>query len=79
MVRKDPYQVSSRPECLCTIITQSGDELLSSETIYESGPYGSMKGGEWFTDFWQSLDGFDFNPKHWPDGINVRHGERIDR
>ncbi len=64
---------------MCTIITQSGDELLSSETIYESGPYGSMKGGEWFTDFWQSLDGFDFNPKHWPDGINVRHGERIDR
>ena len=57
----------------------SGDELLSHASYYESGPYGSTRGGEWFTDFYQSLDGSVIKPAHWPDGINIRHGERIDR
>ncbi len=52
--------------------------MLSSDDYFVSGPYGSMNGGEWFTDFWQSLDGKDYNPKHWPDGITLRYGERID-
>ncbi len=34
----------------------SGEAWLNGD-FYESGPYGSMNGGDWFTDFWQSLDG----------------------
>ena len=53
--------------------------MLGHEIYFTSGPYGSMNGGDWFTDFWQSLDGKEYNPTHWPSGVNLRHGERIDR
>ena len=55
-----------------------GDEILNLSTYYESGPYGGTQGGEWFTDFYQSLDGRTIRPNHWPDAINIRSGGRID-
>jgi len=42
-----------------------------------SGPYGG-EGGEWFNDWWVSLDGSDYHPKRPPQQINVRAGERVD-
>ena len=55
-----------------------GEELLEQYSTYVSGPYGSPRGGEWFTDFYQSLDGTVVRPKHWPSQINVGAGERVD-
>ena len=42
-----------------------------------SGPVGGT-GGEWFTDWWESLDGTDYHPKRPPQQINIWAGERID-
>ena len=56
-----------------------GDDVIGAEEYYESAHYGSVRGGEWFTDFWQSLDGRRIKPNHWPDGINIRYGLSIDR
>ena len=42
-----------------------------------TGPYGGL-GGEWFTDWWESLDGVDYHPKRPPQHINVWAGERVD-
>ena len=55
-----------------------GDELLDHYETYVSGPYGSPRAGEFFTDFYQSLDGSVVRPKHWPSQINIGAGERID-
>ena len=46
--------------------------------LYSSGPFGSDYTGEWFSDWWQSLDGRTVKPQHWPDQINIRAGGRID-
>ncbi len=51
---------------------------FSQVVVYDSGPFGSNYRGEWFTDFWQSLDGRRVKPQHWPDQINIRAGGRID-
>ena len=42
-----------------------------------TGPYGGL-GGEWFTDWWESLDGVDYRPKRPPQHINIWAGERVD-
>ena len=62
----------------CHVASLLGDEILNLSTYYESGPYGGTQGGEWFTDFYQSLDGRTIRPNHWPDAINIRSGGRID-
>lgn len=67
-----------RLSCPETISQIYGDEVLSRDLYFESGPFGGTKGGEWFTDFWQSLDGRVIKPTHWPDVINIRSGERVD-
>ncbi|XP_059082356.1 uncharacterized protein LOC131879895 [Tigriopus californicus] len=61
-----------------TISEIYGGEVLPSDHYFESGPFGGTQGGEWFTDFWQSLNGRVIKPTHWPDAINVRSGERVD-
>jgi len=62
-----------------TFHTVSGSEITAGDSYFSSGPYGSEWEGEWFTDFWQSLDGSRIRPDHWPDAMNVRYGQRIDR
>ena len=42
-----------------------------------TGPYGGL-GGEWFTDWWESLDGVDYHPKRPPQQLNIWAGERVD-
>lgn len=63
-----------------TISQIYGEELLSQWNIYVSGPYGSqsVKDGQFFTDFRQSLNGRSVQPNHWPDSINIRSGDSID-
>ena len=46
--------------------------------VIESGPYGG-DGGEWFTDWWESLDGMDYQPKHPVQQVNIRAGGRVDQ
>ena len=43
----------------------------------KSSPQGD--GGKWFTDWWESLDGTDYEPKHPPQQINIRAGGRVDQ
>jgi len=54
-----------------------GLETTSTWKEVVTGPYGGQ-GGIWFTDWWQSLDGYDYHPKRPPQQINVRAGERVD-
>jgi len=61
-----------------TISEIVGDDFLDDSVYFESGPYGSNNDGSWFTDFRQKLDGSRFEPRHWPDTINVRAGQSID-
>merc|ERR1711971_973080 len=59
-----------------TILTQgqgTGDAWREIVT----GPYGGP-GGEWFTDWWESVDGHDYHPKRPPQQITVRAGGRVD-
>jgi len=55
-----------------------GDSVMGQLELYSSGPFGSDYTGEWFSDWWQSLDGHTVKPQHWPDQINIRAGGRID-
>ena len=45
--------------------------------VIETGPYGG-DGGQWFTDWWETLDGTDYEPKHPPQQVNIRAGGRVD-
>ena len=45
--------------------------------MIDTGPYGG-DGGQWFTDWWESLDGTDYQPKHPPQQVNIRAGGRVD-
>ena len=56
----------------------TGDSVMGQLELYSSGPFGSDHTGEWFSDWWQSLDGHTVKPQHWPDQINIRAGGRID-
>ena len=64
------------PNSNCFIYT--GDSVMGQLELYSSGPFGSDYTGEWFSDWWQSLDGHTVKPQHWPDQINIRAGGRID-
>ena len=55
-----------------------GDEMMGDSLYYETGPYGSFRDGSWFTDFWQDLNGRNWQPIHWPEIINIRSGDAID-
>ena len=55
-----------------------GDGMMSDSLYYETGPYGSFRDGSWFTDFWQDLNGRNWQPIHWPEIINIRSGDAID-
>ena len=55
-----------------------GDEMMGDSLYYETGPYGSFRDGSWFTDFWQDLNGRNWEPIHWPEIINIRSGDAID-
>ena len=59
-----------------TISTIPGLEVAQWH-IVTTGPYGGQ-GGDWFTDWWESLDGDDYHPKRPPQQINVRAGQRVD-
>ena len=63
---------------LTDMITLKGDDFLEDSLYFESGPFGSNNDGTWFTDFRQMLDGSRFEPRHWPDTINLRAGQGID-
>jgi len=63
------------PETISEIF---GDDFLEDSLYFESGPFGSNNDGTWFTDFRQMLDGSRFEPRHWPDAINLRAGQGID-
>ena len=74
---------SKNPEFFSDVICASpliwtGDSVMGQLEIYSSGPFGSDHTGEWFSDWWQSLDGHTVKPQHWPDQINIRAGGRID-
>ena len=60
------------------MLTLKGDDFLEDSLYFESGPFGSNNDGTWFTDFRQMLDGSRFEPRHWPDTINLRAGQGID-
>jgi len=54
-----------------------GSEVLGQVSRLTSGPYGGG-GGEFFTDWWQRVDGSDYQPKNPPSQINIRAGGRVD-
>ena len=55
----------------------SGTENIGRLRVERTGPYGG-DGGEWFTDWWESLDGTKYQPIHPPQQINIRAGGRVD-
>ena len=63
---------------LWSLLMPTGDSVMGQLEIYSSGPFGSKYTGEWFSDWWQSLNGHAVKPQHWPDQINIRAGGRID-
>lgn len=80
---EDPHNVGHHPYEKDREENLSISEFLGAENIgrlreIETGPYGG-DGGEWFTDWWESLDGTDYEPKHPPQQINIRAGGRVDQ
>ena len=72
-VREDPEDHHS-----LSISVIPGAENIGRLRVIESGPYGG-DGGEWFTDWWESLDGMDYQPKHPVQQVNIRAGGRVDQ
>ena len=56
----------------------SGEDFHGDSYYFKSGPYGSLFDGYWFSDLRHSLDGRSWEPRHWPNQINLRAGQSID-